>query len=188
MSHVPCPMPQCGFIDFNGTLVPYDQWNPTDVGVPQGGPISPTIANMVLNGIEKAVELEQDPVEKDIIEPYMIFTFIHESGYKVSISGCSSIGQVQTTLRKESAPFVEGPFSRTVANNLITGHCGHSHGWVLTRENSTSQKVLREKKYYSLLLRFADDSIVFVNSLEAKDKVLYQIDRFLKPRGLMLNT
>lgn len=192
MSHVP----KCGFIDFNGTLVPYNQWNPTDVGVPQGGPISPTIANMVfrirrtgaINGIEKAVELEPTLIKKDIIEPYMIFTFIHESGYKISISGCSSIREIQTTLRKKSTPFIEGPFSRTIANHLIIGVCGHSHGWVLIRENSTSQKVQRDNKYYSLLLRFADDSIVFINSEEAKDKVLYQIDRFLKPRGLMLNT
>jgi RNA-directed DNA polymerase len=29
--------------------------NPTDMGVPQGGPISPTICNMVLNGLEKAI-------------------------------------------------------------------------------------------------------------------------------------
>nr|QQY84808.1 putative reverse transcriptase, intron maturase and HNH endonuclease [Chaetophora lobata] len=32
-----------------------NELNPTDMGVPQGGPISPIICNMVLNGLEKAI-------------------------------------------------------------------------------------------------------------------------------------
>ncbi len=45
-----------GYIDVIGSVTPNDQLIPTEVGVPQGGPISPTISNIVLNCIEKAVD------------------------------------------------------------------------------------------------------------------------------------
>jgi RNA-directed DNA polymerase len=37
-------------------FVENQQWFPTEVGAPQGGIISPTLANMTLNGMEKAVK------------------------------------------------------------------------------------------------------------------------------------
>jgi retron-type reverse transcriptase len=43
-----------GYIDVIGDVTPNDQLIPTEVGV--GGPISPTISNIVLNGIENAVD------------------------------------------------------------------------------------------------------------------------------------
>jgi retron-type reverse transcriptase len=44
-----------GYIDIKGTVNPYNQIIPTTVVVPQGGPISPTISNIVINGIEKTI-------------------------------------------------------------------------------------------------------------------------------------
>jgi RNA-directed DNA polymerase len=45
---------KCGYIDRK-------QWFPTDKGTPQGGIISPVIANMVLDGLEQAIALHACP-------------------------------------------------------------------------------------------------------------------------------
>jgi len=47
---------QSGFIDILGFFSPKDQVMLTESGIPQGGPISPCIANLVLTGIEHTVK------------------------------------------------------------------------------------------------------------------------------------
>lgn len=46
-----------GYIDIEGFFSSKEEVQPTNAGVPQGGPISPTIMNMVMNGIQTCIKL-----------------------------------------------------------------------------------------------------------------------------------
>ena len=108
------------FLDRDSIFYDSLAFQPTDEGVPQGGPISPTIMNMTLNGIEKAINLNR--VKK-------------------------------LTLKKRS------------------------------KKKHISKL---DPKYY-LLIRFADDCILLMNSKKYIQKAIKQLNSFLKPRGLKLN-
>ena len=64
-----------GFFDKNAEYVDQNILQPTDVGVPQGGTISPTIMNMVLNGIENCLEFPYDPIIGPNSQYYRIIRF-----------------------------------------------------------------------------------------------------------------
>ena len=74
-----------GFIDIKGTLFPANSVTPTEEGIPQGGPISPTISNIILNGIQTVAE---KAVAGNFIYPgpSVIPTIASLSQYKISMA------------------------------------------------------------------------------------------------------
>jgi RNA-directed DNA polymerase len=48
------------------------QFSNTDAGIPQGGVISPTLANFTLNGLEKVVNNSILPITKSKAQRYVI--------------------------------------------------------------------------------------------------------------------
>lgn len=172
-----------GFFDLHGELAPQTEYQPTKEGVPQGGPISPTISNMVLNGIENCVKLPVTlPSQKAIIYPEDIYEFHHPNYPIVTITGCFSITQIQEKLR--STGFLKSQ-ETSHANYLLNGHM-HRYGWTVKVIHAKSPHVPSEKNFFSLQ-RFADDCIVFVDSQQAVNNSINQINAFLAPRGLRLS-
>ena len=90
-----------GFFDKNAEYVDQNILQPTEVGVPQGGTISPTIMNMVLNGIENCIELPFDPVIGPNSQYYKIIRFADDLllllGSKDNIQ--TSLTQLNTFLK-----------------------------------------------------------------------------------------
>lgn len=198
----PCILNQwltSGYIDVLGTCTPNTQIIPTLVGIPQGGPISPTMSNMVLNGIEKVVnDLGKRPQgvqpnksspgkiylspEDKIIWKYkgkaVLCTFgLNESEYRIPNLLLRQMGLL-TTKSGIAGAFLRG--------SAVTKKKDWSIEYV--NKNSSIEKhrnSINEAK--TALFRFADDCIIFANSKEMVQNILQEIDGFLAPRGLEVN-
>lgn len=99
-----------GYVDIKGTLTPKDQVIPTEVGVPQGGPISPTISNIVLNGIGKVVSesVSLTPVRNrfQTLSPNTKILYINKkSNLHVCIFGLSKFTDVASSNEMHKAGF-----------------------------------------------------------------------------------
>jgi retron-type reverse transcriptase len=176
-----------GFFDIRGTLNPEGLLQPTTEGVPQGGPISPTITNMVLNGIEKAIDLSRfqdaSPSNRRLLNPNDKFVFKHKEFWrKYYVTGCDDTLQVQQKLAAQE-PGYKFP---SVAGYLIRGDRKTRLGWQLIGQERYSP-IPDPRKTYFRLHRFADDIVVFVYTNDAISVVLPQLQEFLDPRGLKLS-
>lgn len=166
-----------GFIDTEGTLFPQNEPQPTHMGVPQGGPISPTISNIVLNGIENCVDLshiipEQPPW------PARRFQFNYDGEPFVCILNCANMNAVHAELEQL------GKSRNPGATNYLLNHTSVEHGgWSFTPINTLSARLIKDLTYFRLH-RFADDCLFFVNSPAALQAALIQINAFLAIRGL----
>jgi retron-type reverse transcriptase len=179
-----------GYIDVLGTLTPRTQ---TIVGIPQGGPISPTMSNMVLNGIEEIItndnniqtpepnKIHLSPEDKIIWkykgEPVLCTFGLDESEYRLPNFLLRQMGLL-TTKGGISGAFLKG--------SAVNKKKDWSIEYV--NENNSISKYrnsLNESK--TALFRFADDCIIFANSQEKIQEILQKIDGFLAQRGLEIN-
>lgn len=192
----PCILNQwlkSGHIDVLGTITPKHQTVPTEMGIAQGGPISPTMANMVLNGIETVVkECSIQPPPKKLqvhIKPEdkIIWSFNNEELFCTFGLGESNYNIINQTLRDMNLSYPSKAFAR----NFLTGVWPHTRdGWSYKYVNANnSMEIFRNSKNNNetALFRFADDCIIFANSQEACSKILDSINTFLIPRGLEIN-
>lgn len=181
-----------GYIDVLGTRTPRTQTVPTLFGIPQGGPISPTMSNMVLNGIEEVVrstgivlqkpnKYHLSPDDKIIWkyngEPVLCTFGLHESEYRIP----------NFLLRKMGLLTTKGG----IAGAFFSGHSvNKKKEWSIeyvNKDNSISRFRESINESSTALFRFADDCIIFANSQEKVQQVLHNIEEFLAPRGLEIN-
>jgi retron-type reverse transcriptase len=187
-----------GFIDLKGELSLKDKLNPTEEGVPQGGPISPVISNMVLNGIEAlVVNIDVQPpklTRKGIPTPGLIdksdkLVWSHNGYEYICTFGCDQPRQVDHIIK--STPRYDTKFKVAIASSLLRQTGKSIQGWSYKKVGGKLNpfEAYMEKKMfqYTRLIRFADDSVLFVDNKFAKEKAIEKINNFLIIRGLRLN-
>jgi retron-type reverse transcriptase len=184
-----------GYVDIKGQLSPKDQTIPTEMGVPQGGPISPTISNIVLHGIEDIVRraVSKTPVTN----PFMNFSPATKIlGSKTNPTGdpipflCSSgfISRIEIVQELTSTGLLpSGSLSnKQILNNRhLEGHGLRFDSIDFEDPSTVSSGLINES--WSRLLLFADDCLILVNSRDAANRALNAIKKFLEPRGLEIN-
>ncbi len=187
-----------GFMDSKGEFTPKDQFNPTEEGVPQGGPISPIISNMVLNGLEGLVRQSQitlPPVLKigianpDLLKKNDRLEWSFKGHPILCTFNCTQPWEIDYAIK--STPYYECSYNPAIASYLLRGAGKSRINWSYTRIqgelNPFESSKLEQKTLYARLIRYADDCILFVRSIETRDIMLLRINEFLKIRGLQLN-
>ena len=173
-----------------GQLSAKDQIMPTDMGVPQGGPISPTISNMVLNGIENAVSRCVRTTEvtssfqtvspktkilwtKDKIPFFCKFGMTSYTELVSEVELCGLIPPNTLT-------------HRSILSYAFLGKLGASCHMIEVEDPKT---ICRDtiNDSWSATFRFAHDCLMLFNSQRAIDAAIKGIELFLEPRGLALN-
>ena len=142
------------------------------MGVPQGGPISPTISNIVLNGIETCVDLTHltpDPPPW----PERRFQFNFDGKPFICIFNCPNMNAVHSELERLGKSRKSG-----AVNYLLNQTSVEYGGWSFTSINTFSSRQIKDLLYFRLH-RFADDCLFFVNSAQALYAALKQINVFL---------
>lgn len=181
-----------GYVDVKGTLSPKTQVVPTNVGIPQGGPISPTLSNMVLNGIEEVVTstgnnlLYKDKSIKLTPDDKVIWK---QNDLPILCTfGLDATNYLQAHESLQKAGF---NISKGALAALLSGSArSRVRQWSLeyVNPNNSMLKFLNSiNNQKTALFRFADDCIIFANSEEMVTEILAKIDIFLKPRGLEVN-
>lgn len=181
-----------GYVDVKGTLTPKSQLVPTNVGIPQGGPISPTLSNMVLNGIEEVVtSLGDNNISKDRsikLSPDDKIIWKMNGTPILCTFGLDAFNYIQAYEDLQQAGF---NISKAAVFSLLSGLARNKKKeWSLEyiNPNNSMFKFLNNiNNQKTALFRFADDCIIFANSEEMVTKILAKIDIFLKPRGLEVN-
>lgn len=181
-----------GYVDVKGTLTPKNQMVPTNVGIPQGGPISPTLSNMVLNGIEEIVtssgnnkihkdrSIKLTPNDKVVWKfndiPVLCTFGLDATNYMDAHNALEKAGY---NISKNAVFSLLSGLARTKVKEWSIEYVNPNNSMLKFIENINNQK--------TALFRFADDCIIFANSEEMVKKILAKIDIFLKPRGLEVN-
>lgn len=191
-----------GYHDIGGDLSHPYELQPTIEGVPQGGPISPTISNIVLNGIENCVNLQKfapKPFYQGVVRPraakYMspehkiIWSYKGEEMFctcNSTTSGDAKAAMVYINQHVKTCLNLEVSSWEQIPTLLLRG-AKKSLGWSIVRyEGPASPKEDSDEAFFCLH-RFADDCFAFVNSEAAAQDAIIQINEFLKPRGLELS-
>jgi hypothetical protein len=159
-----------GFIDVFDTCFPSNELQETNEGVPQGGPISPTISNIVFNGIEKCVDLS------NLIPPEIPFNerrycFNYKGKPKICIYNCQDYVAAQKTINRMGLPRSRGGFVLPLLYDTGTVNCGE---WSVTPLNCLTKRLEKDVPYFRLT-RFADDIVCFVSNEEAYHEGLKQL-------------
>lgn len=187
-----------GYIDFKGQFDPKNMLLPTDKGVPQGGPISPTIMNMVLNGIEESIKPSIAPppaAKKGILTPNLMsrktrLLWFYKDQPVFCTFNCDIPAEVDAVIKSSKWWIVEPKTS--ITSRLLRGETKSLWKWRYTKIdeglNLFEEFQVVSGNEYSKLFRFADDCVVLLDTLENKEAVTEKITDFLKPRGLQLNT
>jgi retron-type reverse transcriptase len=184
-----------GFIDFEEKFGEKDTLFPTEKGVPQGGPISPIITNMVLNGLEEVLNSKKPsaPPTKNratpnLVVPATCLTWFRYGKPVVSTFGESQFMEIEKTLTKTTS--WDNPSN--VVSPLLRRTSKTRFGWSFLKisgpPNLFEQYKIDLKLAYTKLLRFADDCVILTDSLSTNKRVLEDIQSFLLPRGLKLNS
>jgi retron-type reverse transcriptase len=182
---------ECGHVDFRGMVTPQNQIIPTESGIPQGGPISPTIANMVLDGIEKHVKSSLPPVKTaDVlhINSWDKVVWLYE-GKEIICTTNIDISRstiINATLRAAGyAP------PKAMARLFYNGTWPHRRGPWSYKKLDTSNSILDGRTQinnaYLSIFRYADDIVILLNRVEMANKVMDLINVFLSARGLNIN-
>lgn len=187
-----------GFVDAYGTLSPKHTINPTSAGVPQGGPISPTIMNMVLNGIENVVRQTISNTETKVktktptpalVNPEDKLLWLYHNKPFLCTFGCSEPAQINQILKSTGLWTIT--YKVSLATHLLSQAGKSRAGWSyqkLAGTNNPSEIAKTVQNYnYARIIRFADDCIVFVDNEEMVHIIILRITNFLEPRGLTLN-
>lgn len=196
---------KCGYIHMDEKKFGYG-FNPTDEGVPQGGPISPVISNMTLNGLETHIKTQ---VAKEIkgtnssldsspnTQRDLRFTWIYDGEEKLCTFGTESGTEIAKELLKmdprgENSPLIDpkkAKHIRKLINDNIYG--GKRYGWSLS-PSAPGKKLPNldlEKSRLSLAFtaRFADDFLTITNTYSAALLAKKAASEFLALRGLELS-
>lgn len=181
---------KCGYIDFNGIKTPKNQKIATTSGIPQGGPISPTIANMVLDGIEEVILNSRIPIPENInnIDENDQVIWLHE-GKEVICSINTSIEE--TVIINKSLRDLGYDPPKSMARQFYNGSWIHNRGpwsYKIVNKDSNYYKIKAQIKLsYISCIRYADDITILFNNLEYQGIILNNINNFLNPRGLEIN-
>lgn len=182
---------KCGYIDIKGTISPNDVIIPTATGIAQGGPISPTITNMVLDKIEEKIlklSAELQPITGQNITEFDNVVWKYE-GKEVICSINTDIDNT-TIINKTLKDLGYNP-PKGMARIFYKGTWIHKRGpWSYEIKGTSSTLTsYREQKNlaYLFLIRYADDAIILFNSIELEDKIKAALNEFLSPRGLEIN-
>jgi retron-type reverse transcriptase len=181
-----------GYIDYEGKYSPKNQVIPTEVGVPQGGPISPTISNLVLNGIEKTAWIAADGLNyiksEQALSPATQIVWTKGGVEKLCTFGCTNNQELYDLLKETGLITEDFPakYLRTKARLKSIGLQMEYKKFVDTSLN-TEEKREANNQRWSSLTRFADDCVILVNSKEKAEKVIQGIIKFLEPRGLEIH-
>lgn len=184
-----------GYIDIKGKLSPKDVLVPTQPGIPQGGPISPTIINMVLNGIQDIIENiptfkpDEEFKKKVWVKPSDKISWRYNDKEVLLTEGLdfknyNLVGKKLRELGYEDVP-------KGMARCFLTGIWPHSRGpWsykVLNKDSlmEQSKKLLNDS--WIKLFRFANDCIILLNNEEIIQETIETADNFIRLRGLSLN-
>lgn len=180
---------KCGYIDVKGLFSPKDQIIPTESGIPQGGPISPAIANRVLDGLEAYIS-------KNIPTPQNLQYITEKDKIVWSFEGKEIL--CTTNIPIEETTLINAAFRKLgynppkgMAKQFYLGNWINSRGsWTYKAMNDESGLTINRRiinDQYSFLVRYADDALILVNTLETGNLIIDKIKEFLKPRGLGIN-
>lgn len=192
---------QSGYIDVEGAVHPKNQVLPTDEGIPQGGPISPTIANMVLNGVEKVAQNAVLELYPDRGSPEAkASNFWINPEFRILWKFQGEPVFCTFGLNRDNHTIVNGSFRNLGHGDLLKQYKASSMKFFTTSTSNTigpfSFEIISEPDnstrnlkflQYCSAFRFADDNVVLVNTKEAVEAVLAKIRLFLSERGLELN-
>lgn len=179
-----------GYIDIKGTITPKDQIIPTEVGIPQGGPISPTIANMTLNGIGNAAKIEETkPKSRIWIKPEDEISWrLH--GKEIFLSKGydeKNAQQIKDELIKRSPE----PLPKNLVLSILRRRKIQKQGnWSIKLKSQNTEIEKHDQlrnEWKTKLIRFADDCTIFVGDPKYYNVIIDQINKFLETRGLEIN-
>lgn len=166
-------------------------------GIPQGGPICPVIANVVLNGVEdhiKTIIANAEPPPKRVTpKKDFVYEVFHYGNPFAIITGVTSYKEIDTQIRdlilKENLP-LEYPFKLT---SMILSHSSPNrtiNGWSIKMKKGESLNLNKRKaanNSWSFVARFADDVTLLFNNKALLPIIYKSVNDFLLPRGLNLN-
>lgn len=189
---------KCGFVYSDGA--PDQPVLPT-TGVPQGGPISPVISNMVFNGLEIYIKeylqlnktLEKSNIQLNKREGSNIKLTPIEFSYNGTPLFCSLTGATNSNIAEAMENLSFAPAKQRKIPYQITDTNQRSlHGWSCTpidKELLTKEaRKLSDKRNWCYTARFADD-VTFLCYSENTVKLGFEaMTKFLEPRGMKLNT
>jgi retron-type reverse transcriptase/5-methylcytosine-specific restriction endonuclease McrA len=190
---------KCGFVYTDRS--PDQPVLPT-TGVPQGGPISPVISNMVFNGLENFIKEyiqlnteQMKPLENKLNRrggSNIKLTPI-EFSYNDKPLFCSLKGATNSDIAKSMEQLSFAPAKqRKIPYQITDGNTRSLYGWSCTPIeknllNKEAQK-LSNKQNWCYIARFADD-VTFLCYNENIIKLGFEaMTKFLDPRGMKLNT
>jgi group II intron reverse transcriptase/maturase len=181
----------CGYVKVND----FNKVTPTGIGVPQGGIISPVIANLVLHGLDniykKAVEEYYNtlpPIPKPILKNAS-FDFYYKNEYVFTAGPKMKNPEILEIIKNHR--FDMG-FNKSYISRLKNEDKSF-HGWTAKQRGGTDKDDyirkcnIRKNESWVELNRFADDITVLCNSTKAIDIFIEVFEKFGKPRGISLN-
>lgn len=184
-----------GYIDIGGTLNTKDDLIPQCVGIPKGGPISPTICNMVLNGLQTCIEnvitfRTNDDFNKKIwVKPGDIISWRYENQEVLLTKDLDYKNYNIVNKKLRELGYTDIP--RSMARNFLTGVWPHSRAnWsykVLNKDSMLDQRKQLLNASWIKSFRFTGDCIVLLNDDKVIPKLLEAVIEFLNVRGLKFN-
>lgn len=177
-----------GYVEFKGTITPKDQTIPSTSGIPQGGPISSTLANMVLDGIENCLIVPTSTEKIHNITPNDKIIWCYEGKEILCTTGIEIENSTKINAALRSMGY--NP-PKSMARQFYLGNWIHRRGpWSYKAVNDESALTLNRSQIndqYAALVRYADDINILLNSLEHGKLIIKNIEEFLKLRGLGIN-
>lgn len=179
---------KCGYIDIKGTISPKEQTIPINSGIPQGGPISPTLANMVLDGIEKCLNTytSAEKLHNITANDKIVWSYKDQEilcTFDIEIENSTMIN---SAFRKMGYNPPKGMAKQFYLGNWIHRRENWSYKAVNDETDLTLNRKLSNDNY-AYLVRYADDVVILANSLNNVNNIIKNINNFLKPRGLEIN-
>lgn len=196
---------KCGYIHMEQEKYGFGL-NPTNEGVPQGGPISPVISNMALNGLESHIKLQvsqkmenlnsqQTPSSEQ--ERDLRFVWSFEGKELVCSFGVNTSPEISKILlqvdpRKENSPLWVKTKSKNITR-LINNYkySRNMYGWSLSPTSPGKKlpnlELEKSRSALAFTARFADDFLTVTNTYSAALCAQDAAKEFLAIRGLELN-
>jgi len=150
---------KCSYIDICGIKTPRNQSIPIVSAIPQEGPISPIIANMVFDGIES----------------YIIS--------KIKLEGSYNLCNITNKDRVSGYPLPKGMVRQLYSGAWVHKRDSWSYKIVNEHSSVSNNRNLRYDTYVSVI-RYVDDIVILLNSILVANKVMDLIKDFLAIRGV----
>lgn len=181
---------KCGFIDLKRVNSPKNQKIPTESNIFQGNPISPTIFNMVLDGLEPLIvsKIKLDNLDIQNITTYDNVVWVYNSKEVL----CSfSIGIFDLIIINQALRDLGYYFINSMVKQVYLGFWIYKKGsWSYKIINKDSSFLFSKNfinDYYVSVIRYADDIVILFNSLSVEKKILNIINEFFLIRKLKVS-